>query len=891
LIVSVIVLLGASLALADAPRTGLVTGTVIDPAGAPMPGATVLLMSERGDQSTVSDEGGDFIFSFIIPDVYVVRADLSGFQSAEGEIVVTAGGRAHVDLQLTEQMGEEIVVTAETPMINKFDVAGGGTVDSKELRNIVAGTRVYTSSLQYLPEVELGDGGTNIAGNTGWRTTYYVDGVDTSFARFGGKTQVRLPTLAVGQAQVLSSRADAEFSRTMGGVSSVIVRSGTNDFHGDFSVLAQNLAWNEKYDEFPTDLKDEMRYGFEAALGGPIVKDKLWFFVSAADQDTAAYRVLVSGVQVDTSTEWTPWLAKIDWRPNSRHSIAVTATETPTSFPYWGRNWADEYSGSYFEQSGSFYSARWGWAISDDLFLDTHVADQSTQDDRSALKLHPIDDSAPPWSPRGNNYEYYDILTRQSWNGHALTLGNSQVEYPRTQGNASLNWFMNSHDIKAGIDFQDTRWKVNSRTNTRVVGRGYNPDLPGGFVRPAYNYYYYGPADIGGVENKSETLAIFVRDRISVGSHWTINAGVRGDQQQHWSDAGEKIFDSTDWSPRITAVYDVQGNGKMLITGGAGRYYDWIPMALTEDFNQVGQGRKEYDSYFWTASTQDFDRLRRQQRLSSNIAGNTIDVSYKDEYTLGFEWAFSRNWAFKANALYWETEGNYSTYDQVIKEDPLVIAPLYENNPYAQSERNSLTLTLRKRFRNNWSMTANYTYSETKGTCYNVNNNLCWDSMGRLYHYTNEDGVPYSVVNRDGKLFNHLPHYFKLRGMYFMPLGKRHTLNLTGHMRYRSGRHWNLVGYTSDVNEDGDDILTYLERNGARNLDEVFQLDFSAAWRFPIFKVLEGSILVEVINITNEQTQTNVADAARLSGDPVRGLATAYIQSPRTIRALATLSF
>ena len=91
IILFVVGLFAAGVALADAPRVGVVTGTVFDPGGAPMPGATVQLNSERGSESAVSDEEGTFRFAFVIPDTYTVRADLSGFQSAEGTIVVSAG--------------------------------------------------------------------------------------------------------------------------------------------------------------------------------------------------------------------------------------------------------------------------------------------------------------------------------------------------------------------------------------------------------------------------------------------------------------------------------------------------------------------------------------------------------------------------------------------------------------------------------------------------------------------------------------------------------------------------------------------------------------------------------------------------------------------------------
>jgi hypothetical protein len=895
-ILTAAILLGAAIAMADAPRVGVVTGTVKAPDGAPIPGATVQLISERGAETAISDAEGAFKFLFVIPDTYTVRADLQGFQPAEGQIVVGAGGRADVTLQLSEEMGEEIVVTGEVPLNNKFDVSTGGAMDAQELENQVTPARYYNAILEMLPEVtssqEGGAGAPDIAGNTRWRTTFYVDGVDTSFGRFGGTSQLRLPTVAVSQIQLYTSRADAEFSRTMGGVSTVIVKSGTNDFRGDVSATFQNDSWNGTYDAFPgSDPPDDLDIRWEAAIGGPIVKDKLWFFAAAADQGQSGYTVLPNTEQVNTESTLEPKLLKFDFRPSVAHSLALTATETPTTFPYWGPAYADRYTGAAFEQGGEFATMRWNWAISDDLFLDTNLAYQKTFDTRDWLYQHPADPSAPPWSPLAENETaYFDQLTGQYWNAMALPLGPGSIDYPRYQGNLSLNFFAGDHDLKFGIDYQDTGWTVESKALPVVIGRGYNPDLPGGFVQPRWIRYYNGPGDVGGVENSSETWGVFVRDRWTPGNHWTFNVGLRLDDQTHWNDSDEEIFQSTDIAPRLTVVYDLRADSTLLVTAGAGRYYDWIPMSLTEDFNRIPQGRKEFNEYSWNPATQDFDIFRRFVPGQADPGQVSLDPGYKDEYTLGVEWAFHRNWAFKANALYYEQQDQYDQgILQVVNPETEEVANVYRNNPWASQERTSLTLLLRRRFRNNWTMTASYTWSETKGTCYNVNNLSCYLAPGELDYYRDpESGLPWSVVNRDGYLYNHLPHVIKVRGNYLLPLGRRHTLNIGGIARYQSGRRWQL---SEALDTPGGTVEHFLEKAGSRELDTVTQLDLTASWRFPLFKRIEGSFTLEVINVTDEQVRTNWSTALLRTGDLDAGVTTAQIQTPRSVRALATISF
>jgi hypothetical protein len=890
MMVGLVVLVMAPLALADAPQVGVVTGVVHDPEGVPMPGATVQLISERGTMSGVSGADGSFRFLFIIPDEYTVRADLDGFQGAEGVIMVTAGGRADLILRLTEVAGEEIVVTAETPLINKFDVTSGGTVDRKELEEIISATRIYTDALDYLPGVD----GQQIEANTIHRTAHYVEGVDSSYARYAGGTRLRLPTNAVGQVKVETSGADAQYSRTMGGFTIVTVRSGTNAFHGDVSARFENLAWNEPYDEFPQDLTDDIFTTWEASIGGPILKDKLWFFGAAANQESPGYWVLVSGEKVDRVYTNDPWVGKLDWRPNSQHSLALTLSEAPYEQPFRGARDADLWTLALMQQGGNLGMLRWNWAVNDDWFLESAVASQTSDDTRTALYTREADSSAHPSSPPANpDIVYGDATTVFYRNAMNMALGPGTVEFPRFQGNAAVNWFTNKHDLKLGADYQDTTWKVNTKKNRVAIGRGYDPTLPGGFTRPLYMNVYSGPADVGGVENTSETWAVFARDRFTPNDRWTFNVGLRFDDQAHNNDAGDEVFQFARWSPRFAAVYDVRGDSRLLVTVGAGRYYDWIPMSLTEDFNTVAQGGKHYIRYRWNPATEAYDTFQFERNLLGTIENNTIDLTYKDEFNLGVEWGFHRDWAFRANALYYEQEGQYSDEEQVINED-LDVGAIYENTPSAYVKRTRVYFVVKRRYRNNWMLNASYTWADTQGTCWHQYNLRCADSLGRLRDFTNEDGIPWTVVNRDGTPRNGYPHQFKVRGAYLLPLGRGHSLTLSGFFKYRNGRRWEMIETGVDIHPDPEiteTAIVYQEPAGSRHLDDLWQLNGSVKWRFPIVAGLEGSVLFEANNVTNEQVQTGLSNPGRAAGDPSVSTQSAYFQAPRTVRLLVTLSY
>jgi hypothetical protein len=887
------------LALADAPRVGVVTGTVLAPDGAPMAGATVQLVSDRGTESAVSDGEGRFKFPFVIPDNYTVRADLTGFQAAVGQIAVTAGGRADVELRLAEVAGEEVVVTGETPLVNKFDVTSGGATDAVELQMIVApnATRDHMDLADFFPTVtemasnnNLSIGGHHeVDGHALGRFIYFVDGVDTTHAYYGGWSEVRLPTLAVGQVQMLAHRVDAEYSRNQGGVMNTSLKSGTNEFRGEVMASSVNLAWNDEYDNFPSfNPSDKIYTGLEAAVGGPIKRDSVWFFASVGNIKSVGAWMFPGGEVMEYDTSFEPWVAKLDFRPNPQHSLSLTGHEGPRNYLYCYSGYGDRYACNGAEAGGKFYTLRWGWAIDDNLFLDASVAAQQTFDIRSWLVRHDLDPNAPPFSPLGTEYVYVDLANSLRYNAPALNPGVGTWEYPRTQVNASLNWFAGNHDIKFGVDYQDAAWRNDSAAIPWVQGIGFNRDLPGGFAVPMWINYYEGPGP-GGVENDSTTWGLFVRDRITVGNHWTFNVGLRLDDETLNSDVGEEAFTATKIAPRLSAVYDVHGDSKLLLIGGAGRYYDWIPLNMAAAFNVAPWGRLVYDQYLWNPATQDFDIFNRHVSTAPNVAKNTIEPAYTDQYSVALEWAFHPDWAFKVDGLYWKELDHYSTLPQIL--DNGTVATVFENNPFSYVERKAVTFEVQRRFKNNWFLNAAYTLSDTSGNCFSVSNNSCFLDMGALRDAVDPmTGTPYSLINRDGKMLNHIPHIFKVRGNYLFDVGKGHSINLGGNARYTSGRRWNTATFNLSA-VPGQIIYVFTEEMGARSLDNFFAVDLNASWQFPIAGGLEGSLRLEIANATNEQVQRDVAVPAIITGITELGLTTQEVQNPRSYRAMASIRF
>jgi hypothetical protein len=900
-LVGLVLAVCAPLVFADAPLTGVVTGTVVDPNGAPLPGATVQIEGGRGSQTAITKEDGSFLFVFLAPGQYTVRASMESFQTTEGTITVSAGGRAAVDLQLSDAMGGEILVTGETPLVDRYNVTAGGTVTQEELTTIPTTERDMMQALHLLPgTVNTADSNAgsrgyqpDVEGTRGGRVAFHLDGVDVTWPRQGGASRLQLPMFATAEVKIESSGIDAQYSRTIGGVATATIRSGTNQFHGELAWNGRNLDWNENYDLTPVLQPDELVSSWEFGLGGPIIRDKLWFFVGYGDREDPAAEVLFNGDPVDTSIFMEQEIVKLDWRPNATHSFSANYVSSPFQTAGALPVMAELEVTMVADTPGDFISANWNWAASDSLFIELRAALQEQENNFLPAVEPDVDPSADPWKPAGNNHVYRDAATGLFWNA---TLGANlgKTSFPRDQANLSVNWFSGVHDLKAGLDFQQVEWQAQVQTTDMVIGAGYNPDAPGGFARPFFFREIFNTPPGVTVINPTENWGLYVRDRLSF-DRWTFNLGLRFDNQKHENDIGVTVVDADVISPRLSAVYDVKGDSTVLVSATAGRYMYQMPQNWSANFNTIPTGQRAFfRQYGWNPGTQAYDRpMGVRPPLAEDP--QVVDPHNKDEFTLGVDWAFDPRWALKAKYVYWEQKDNPSLYSQVNAQGEVITVA--EQNPLGESQRNAIHLQVQRRFQNNWMFDASYTWSKTEGTCMETDGGTWGCGAGSLFRGNGvgeyidqlnpDSGVPWSVENRDGYLPTDRTHMFKVRGLYLLPLGRGHSLNLGAFFFIQSGQPWARIK-EEPVLGGRDNVAHFTEPRGNQRNPDMKQLSLNFEWQFPIVKQLNGAIRLDVINATNEQELVGTAGLPE-TGEPT--LITQNYQKPRYFRLMARLTF
>ena len=837
-----VLLILATPTFADGPETGVLTGKVTEASGQALPGVMVTIEGPRGSQNVVTDGEGNYRFALLTPGSYKISASLEGMQDAEGVGVISAGGKEEVNLVLGLSTAEEITVTSEAPMVDKYDVSTGGTVQAETVGEVAAVFKGIYGAINVLPGVTNDQESTDLSssrpsfnGSSWIESAVFVDGVDTTFTRYGA-TRMFLPTSATSEVSLTIEGKGADYGRSVGGVTNVIVKSGTNQFHGDAGGTYQSLKWDSNFEPHPElELPDDPRlarpadffaltgeerdvdqFNYDVSVGGPLKRDKAWFFIGAADFGTFTRDRTLNGDLIDQSTDVESYIGKFNFQPSQSHSLAASWIATPITRLFQTATFADQYVPTMHDIGGSLISGTWNWSISSSLFLESKIAQHTSSEDKllaacfctdpaEALavkqqdpRFAPVPGLTSPDAPVNNYDAYLDIISGTWHNGWILDNGFGTNEYPRDQFNVSLTQFAGANnELRYGIDWQETHWEQDVSRGSFYYGSFFDAASSSGFAAPLVRIDY-NPADVvaagkGTGETTGENLGIFIRDRLTVGDHWTFNLGLRLEDSVQKNDIGRKVIDSQDLSPRFTGVYDVKGDGRMLFTLSAGRYYTHIPQEMVNSFLlDEWNGFNAEDRYFYVAPFGYVFPIGsvRPGRLwdlhDQGVINVDIDPYGRDEAVIGFEWQFSDNWAFSAKGIFWETFDQITSQEQL---DPTAncvagdrsCAPLFvisenvedvpdtlrqlgwvdafvedclannrEGVPCTAEHANSILdnlapaerkytaaqLQLNRRFRDGWALYNHVTLSDAEGSIFGSRFNNTDDDFGELLHLT-----------------------------------------------------------------------------------------------------------------------------------------------------------
>ncbi len=303
------------LPLAAQTENGEIVGTVRDSTGAVVAGVLVKArnLDTNLEREVASDQGGNYAFPALYIGRYEVSASLEGFKTAtatNNELQVN--NRLRIDLVLAPGAVTEVIeVTSTAPLLETDTSSRGQVIGGNAIRELPLNKRDYTELALLVPGTtreprhRLG-GAMNINGNRALQNNFLLDGADnnsnaTSYR--GERVDVIRPSVdAVAEFKLMTNNYSAEFGRSAGAVVNVAIKSGTNEFHGG----AWEFFRNDRLDAHgwtptvPEDLKRKLRYNlYGANIGGPIVKDKAFFFFNYEGERERNGQTYITAVPTD----------------------------------------------------------------------------------------------------------------------------------------------------------------------------------------------------------------------------------------------------------------------------------------------------------------------------------------------------------------------------------------------------------------------------------------------------------------------------------------------------------------------------------------------------------------------------------------------------------------
>jgi outer membrane receptor protein involved in Fe transport len=367
-------------AWAQTSTTGVVEGRVRDQAGNPVADATITAVANRAPAAAVTDAQGRYVLSNLPPGTYKVRAEATGKAPIVlDEVSVSIQTRTRVDITLVAGQTETVTVTAEAPVVDTKSVTTGGNFKVDKFVDQLPVGRNLASTLTLAPGVAsgLGTGAGNyaISGSSGLENSYIVDGVNITNTGYGGIGSYNIVYGSLGtgvtydfleEVQVKTGGIDAEYGQATGGVVNTVVKTGTNDLSGAVSFYASGYTDNYQQTSLfvgavnfdKGSWNDSSQYDLGLSIGGPIVKDKLFYFVaynpvltktSATMQDiplpstisngnpalvpydpTASYPAAVAGLQTQKRTS-NNYAGKLTWYATPNHRLEFTAFGDPST--------------------------------------------------------------------------------------------------------------------------------------------------------------------------------------------------------------------------------------------------------------------------------------------------------------------------------------------------------------------------------------------------------------------------------------------------------------------------------------------------------------------------------------------------------------------------------
>jgi carboxypeptidase family protein/TonB-dependent receptor-like protein len=868
-LLGLVILMTPALVSAQAAQVGDLSGVIKDSSGAAVPGASVVATSqERGfSRRAVSDSAGRFRFPAIGIGAYRVVVSLTGFDTVTLTDNLVESERTtelNVSMKVQTQV-ETITVTGEAPIVDMTNSAVSTKVRAEEFQRLPMG-RSYQALMGQAPGV-LGTGNVNAHGALTSNNLFLFDGVnstDPTTGTFGSN----LTFEGIQEVTIYTSAVSAEYGRAVGAITNVITKTGTNRYEGSAKYLLTNDKWNTQnstksevngasLERTKLDIKNPV-YAF--TLGGPVWKDHAWFFANYERAKTTGAQTQTAGGQNYQQTVTSPFfLGRLTAQLSQNHTIWARYLTSPSNgfiVNYWGQGGAADLSAlTGQDQTAKSVAVQWTGVLRSNWSADAFVAQNWETIDVGVYQDSSLTNGSPHFSLADNRW----------YNGPTFI---GAVDRPRKQATISTTYYTNignnSHSFKAGFDIQQLE-SSNAfifANNQRFIDNSFNITTRA-FSPSAREDYQSGDS-----RSKGTTYALYARDKFELGKRLFVEAGLRYEKQTGDSDVGASTIDTATIAPRLSGSFDLRGNGKSLIVGSYGRFYQSILQGFSDNFANIPQ-QTNYDNYVWNGSTYVFSNSIRS---SASTFKPNLDLkpTFVDEATAGFQQQVGRVYGFGARFIY-RKWGNLIDDVRSFNPDNTLRREVV-NYAAAEHKYVGFELSFEKRFSHNWNAAANYTYSKASGNHFADNFTTLGDYLDARCRTTVDTTIGTGGIvpcrdaaegNRNNLSGFDRPHNFKANGAYSVNFGRTNLVvsgvgNLISKTNFTKNRTLNVLlpGTTTNA---GPTLGYFYEPAGSERLPGmIFTMDNAMELTFRTVSRAQFGFKAEAFNTLNNQEKSGV---------------------------------
>jgi hypothetical protein len=515
---------------------------------------------------------------------------------------------------------EVVVVIGHRTPIDPVSTTSGANLREEDFA-VLPVERNYRAIATLLPQADvsfLGEEEVNISGATGLENKYFIDGVEvTEPSR--GTTGTNLPYNFIKEIEVTTGGYEAEYRSSLGGIVNVITHSGSNEFHGQaFGFFANNrFAGNPRQPSLRPGTGDFTQYDVGVGFGGPIVRDKLWFFVAYnPTYEREDVEVPGHGFHEDKKTAHI-FAGKFTWQTTKNNNMVLTVLGDPSD-----RDAVGEFFGTAgspptsignpdpfladISTGGVNVSLRGTHVLGENSLLETSISTIARREKYKGT------------TERGRNELLFVDTETGSWSGGYFSpADNSGVQ---TTVGIKETLFLEQHTLTTGFEYRDNRFDTDWEQKFLFRFSDFYRDLLIFSKGTAHN----------------RIPSLFAQDSWRLGDRLRINAGLRWDAQFLVGSDGEVVESITDqYQPRVGLIYQPGEVGSQKIFGSFGRFYQELALNLSSRRHNAGAGGRGI------TCPQDprADTTGCVERGRTGVIDPEVDLEgqHYDEFTLGYE--------------------------------------------------------------------------------------------------------------------------------------------------------------------------------------------------------------------------------------------------------------